>query len=539
MQRRRNPTAELLPLSELVAHLPRGRSQPWRLNRGYDASRLGPAALCLVFFFVMAMSIDASPRRTGDAHQYLAMARQLSLLRPPSLTPSEEADYRAWLMAHHPASGFPDGVTAVHQPALVRHGRLEFSHFWVYPLLAAPATALANALAIHPLAAFTATNLAFLASALWAAARTFGPTTTLVVLASPLVWFVARAQVEIFTFALLSLAMAAAATRRWGWASLAIALAATQNLPIAAAIPLVWVIAAVDWIAGQKSTHRSLRPSRGKVSRALAFAALAVAVSLLHPIYYLARLGVVTPQQLNGGIAANVPSPTRYLAPLIDPDIGFLAWLPVHVLLALAGAILLVRSMRHSGLQQKHLGLAALCGIGMAIWFLFVFAQTTNVNSGGTVHISRYALWLLPLTLPLIAAAINTLDRRFPAVALAASLALFAAYAVIFQPDRPERYVEHSPQAAWLIDRAPELYHPLPEIFVERTLHIDGGPRRSAADPACRMVFLLAAQPDQPCPLSAPEQAAIAARISAGDEAVWVRRAGDGASAVVTALPER
>jgi hypothetical protein len=503
------------------------------------APRLAPAALCLAFILVVAMSIDASPRRTGDAHQYLAMARQLALLQPPSLSPSEEAGYRAWLFSHQPETGFPEGANAVHQPALVRHGRQEFSHFWVYPLLTAPATAIANAMAIHPLAAFTATNLMFLASALWAAARTFGPITTLVVLASPLIWFVARAQVEVFTFALLSLAMAAIATQRWGWASLAIALAATQNLPIAATIPLIWSIAAVAWIDSQRSALRSLRPSGGDVSRAVAFAALTIAVTLLHPIYYQSRLGVLTPQQLNGGIAASVPSPTRYLAPLFDPNIGFVAWLPLHAVLVLTGAILFVRAMRQPGTTQKHPRLAVLCATGMATWFLFVFAQTTNVNNGGTVHVSRYALWLLPLTLPLIAAAVNTLDRRFSAVALAASLTLFAVYAVIYQPDRPERYVEHSPQAAWLVDHAPGLYRPLPEIFVERTLHIDGGPRRSAADPACRMVFLLATAPDQPCPLTAHEQAAAMAQFARGDEAVWVRRAGDGTSAVTTALPER
>jgi hypothetical protein len=302
---------------------------------------------------------------------------------------------------------------------------------------------------------------------------------------------------------------------------------------------LIWGIAAIDWINCQRFAQRSLRLSRGEASRALAFAALAIAVTLLHPIYYLSRLGVLTPQQLNGGYAASVPSPKRYLSPLIDPDIGFVAWLPFHLLLALAGATLLVRSMRQSRPRRELLGLAAACGIGMAIWFLFVFAQTTNVNNGGTVHITRYALWLLPLTLPCIAAAINALDTRFSSVVLAASLALFAVYAVIFHPDQPERYVEHSPQSIWLIDHAPGLYRPLPEVFVERTLHIDGGPRLSAADPACRMVFVLATQRAQPCPLTTNEQAAVTAQFSTGDEAVWVRRAKDGTSDVTTALPER
>jgi len=81
-----------------------------------------------------------------------------------------------------------------------------------------------------------------------------------------------------------------------------------------------------------------------------------------------------------------------------------------------------------------------------------------------------------------------------------------------------------------------DAYRPIPEVFVERTLHIDGGPHASAADPSCRLVLIVAAQPEQPCTISAFEQAELNTRFAGGDTAVWLRRGTDGSSSLTTAL---
>ncbi len=39
--------------------------------------------------------------------------------------------------------------------------------------------------------------------------------------------------------------------------------------------------------------------------------------------------------------------------------------------------------------------------IGLSVPLLFAFAQTMNVNHGGTPGMSRYALWFIPLAAPL------------------------------------------------------------------------------------------------------------------------------------------
>ena len=55
----------------------------------------------------------------------------------------------------------------------------------------------------------------------------------------------------------------------------------------------------------------------------------------------------------------------------------------------------------------------------------------------------------------------------------------------------------------------PNAYRPIPEVFVERAMHIDGGPRASAADPDCRLMLVVAAHPEQPCALTVFERVSL------------------------------
>ncbi len=210
--------------------------------------------------------------------------------------------------------------------------------------------------------------------------------------------------------------------------------------------------------------------------------------------------------------------------------------MPITAILALTGLGLLAKSGWHAGIENRRLTLVVLCAAALCVWFLFVLSQTTNVNSGGTIHVSRYALWLIPLTLPTIAVSSRYLDARAPGMMLIAGFTLFAAYVSCFHPDQGERYVEHSPQAAWLMTHIPAAYRPIPEVFVERALHVDGGPRASAADPHCRLMLVVAAHPEQQCALTAFERASLQERFAGGDVAVWVRRGGLGTGSVTTAI---
>ncbi|HEU5434731.1 MAG TPA: hypothetical protein VFU81_23860, partial [Thermomicrobiales bacterium] len=327
---------------------------PTRSARG---DRIARVAVWIAYLVIVGLSLRAPLLRTGDAQQYVAMADALAHLRPPSFSPADVASFKAWMASQPTASYYPDAVNAIDQGNLRAGGRQEFSHFWLYPLAAAPFVRAVESFGLHPGYGLFVANALLLAGALVALSRTTRPAVALVLLASPVLWFVNKAQVEVFTVSLLTVAVCLAMRRKYLLAALAAAFAATQNLPIAAAVPLFWAIGAWRVVipapvipsAVEGSRRRLLakdkmprqdrydgrrarqdddarlstrsapnvdaHPSERSCAVApAAIVALTVAICLLHPAYYLWRLGVVTPQELNRGFGLNLPCWERYLA---------------------------------------------------------------------------------------------------------------------------------------------------------------------------------------------------------------------------------
>src|SRR5207244_2850957 len=77
-----------------------------------------------------------------------------------------------------------------------RDGRFDFEHFWLYPLLASPAVAIARALHVHPAAGFTALNLALLILLVGLIARRGGREIAVLV-ACLMLWWVDKAHAEV------------------------------------------------------------------------------------------------------------------------------------------------------------------------------------------------------------------------------------------------------------------------------------------------------------------------------------------------------
>src|SRR4029077_8887059 len=83
---------------------------------------------CLVMAYYAGLAAESSPRGVGDGGEYIAMARQLSALRRPSVSQGE-IDVVAGEMAALPGYG----PTDLREPTLVAaDGRQDFRHFWVY-----------------------------------------------------------------------------------------------------------------------------------------------------------------------------------------------------------------------------------------------------------------------------------------------------------------------------------------------------------------------------------------------------------------------
>lgn len=483
--------------------------------------RVATFALVAAFVAVAVASLAAPVRRTGDAQQYVAMAVALGHLRPPSLDPAEVAAFKQWMAAQPADSGYPGAQAAIDQGSLRSGGRQEFSHFWLFPLAAAPFVRAAEALG-QPLGlGFTLLNLLVLGSALALVAQSTHPAVSLLLLATPLVWFVDKAQVEVFTVAMLAVAVSLLIHGDPLLAGLALAIAAAQNLPLAVGVGLCWLIGTATALANAARGQEGRLPIPSR--RTLALVAATVAVLALHPAYYLWRLGVVTPQERNGGFAVRLPDWERYLSAVIDPGIGLLPFAPTIALFGAWGVFALV-CRRDQADTVDRLALTALVCALLAGWLLFVFAQTTNVNSGGTIWVSRYALWLLPLAIPCAAAvAVRPAGRL---ALLLAALAALPISILAFDPALPERYVVPSPQMAWLNDSVPGWYRQPPEVFYERMSATDGGVRGSAATPGCQTLLIAAVNQSQPCSLTPEERAAADGLLASGWSSVWVTRTG-------------
>jgi len=434
-----------------------------------------PQRLLLAFGLLLAVLVAASrPQRVGDAREYLAMGLNLARLHSPALSPADRSRIEAQFEELH-FTGLPLDFPQLRDA----QGRQDFFHFWFYSALAVPGIWLTGFIAVHPNYAFAALNVALFLAALWVVSKRLAWCFSAAVFCSPVLWWLDKSHTEAFTFSLLAIAFALLREAPW-WSLVCLGAAATQNPPIAA---LLVGVGATAWL---------LRRGAWRDARFWAGAFIASAIALLHPLYYEWRWGLPTPQLLQG-THARIPTLQEFGAVIWDPNIGLLVHAPLLVLTFLAAGITVGVRARPRLLEADVWLSAAGAGI-----FLLAFAQTTNFNNGATPGMSRYVIWLIPLTIPIFqrATAVSVPPQRwFVLLSLASSLWSIVA----FQPRLPENYCTPSRLAGVLWTRWPAIDNPLPEVFVER---LWGGELGLApvGTPGCAKVLLIGGQWPVPCP---------------------------------------
>jgi hypothetical protein len=462
----------------------------------------------LVAFALLSAAATSFPRRVGDGQEYMAMALSIARLDRPAPNPNQLVALEADLASL-------DGDFA----APIRHGDLvgadglqDFPHFWMYSAMAAPFVWMASVLKLHPNWGFTALNVLLLIGSFAILAAVYSPVVGAFVVLGPVIWWVDKAHTEAFTVALLAAALAVLGTRPW-WTLVLVGLASTQNIPIAVLIPITVAIAV--W-----RNRAIVSDTRLRVGLAVG-----IGLSMLHPLYYLVHLGTFTSQARMGAISAGLPDPAYLAAPVIDPNIGLLPGYPLLL------PALLVLSLPLGRRIRRRLPVPELAGLALAgVAWLFVFTQNGNLNHGGTPAMSRYALWLIPLFVPVIGRLAGAATRhQVMAFVLIVGLSSYVS-TVQYHPGRPEwLYLTPSRIAAWIWANLPWLDNPPREIFFERTAHREV-PFQAVATDSCSKVLVVSGAWPASCrmPDQMPSFCSAGQAADARENACYANRSGSG-----------
>jgi hypothetical protein len=226
------------------------------------------------------------------------------------------------------------------------------------------------------------------------------------------------------------------------------------------------------------------RPSARRDRRFWLAAGGALVLATLHPLYYLLTEKRLSP--LLVGTAGRMPTWQEFGAALWDPTIGLLWCFPPYLFVLVAAAVVVGR--RGSWRTLGH-SPGLLVAAGAVLPLLFSFGSTVNVSHGATPGMSRYALWLIPLVLPVMAKVDKPGDptaRRW----LVPLLVVSAAWSLVFfNPRVADGAMRPSPAARLLWTRWPSLDNPLPEIFAE-SLHAREDHSLPVATPHCEKILL-------------------------------------------------
>jgi hypothetical protein len=406
-------------------------------------ARLPFAIGAAVVLVVLAL---VRPMVTGDGAEYLVTVRAWSSHASPDIRDGD----LAWLRgALRPRDRHRADALERSELFSARSGRRYTLHFWMAPLVAAPAALLLRAAGGDELAAIQVTNgllwLAALACALFGGSRGRSRRAWFTALAfvGPALWYLQWPSAEVFSWSLTVIALLLLEDERFAWAALAAGFAAQQNPPL---------VFLAGWAVICALRTRS-------VPR-IAAAAVCAGVGLLPALFDQLAFGTPNLIAQLGQADARLISIRRVWSMLVDLNQGMLPWAAGLVLLAgvALGRAVVQRSWSRLGFAAVILVTAAAC------------CSTTNWNSG-CAGLQRYAVWILPLLAWLAADGLQGLQGRGWRRALWAGLTVNVVCAAL--GSGKESYLQPTRLATWVLIHAPALYDPEPEIFRERVRHTE------------------------------------------------------------------
>ncbi|MEQ1702888.1 MAG: hypothetical protein ABMA25_22505 [Ilumatobacteraceae bacterium] len=413
-------------------------------------------AAMLAFVILCLVLVAGSPQsRVGDAGEYEAMAYQFARVRPPALSAADIVD----LDRHYAGLvGRMDGYqgSVPQYEALKSGGRYDMIHFWIYPLAAAPFVKVMHLLNLPDTYGFAAFNIGLAAFAFGVVARRRGLLVAALLFVSPLLWWIDKPHAEVFMCSLLLLALLWARDRpQLGLIAMALVVANNVSLGPALAVYGCWLL-----LVHRRALFATAWQKVG--------VSAAVAIAALHPLYYLVRLGSIDPVALIEDNSLRVPTVTRLITPLVDPYVGLLVWWPVLFVAAAAAGL---RKAWTRPITARTPAEWAMVWAPFAVVLMVLIGQAQNRQpaSGGSFAMARYAMWIAPFAV--FAFHRHVLRGRWQIGAAGALVTVSAVLSVqVARPSLPDVWFTTEPTfvAAAVVDHAPWLWNPTPQIFLSR-----------------------------------------------------------------------
>jgi hypothetical protein len=403
---------------------------------------LKPASLAALYgLMLLSLTIGSPLRTTGDGGEYLVYALGMSHGDAPPLTAERikqirteirpfDPDRAVWAMEEAGVSG-PDG-------------RLDFIHFWLYPALAAPLIVVTRALNVDPRFAFVALNVVLLVTAFRLLYDRLGFGPAVLLLAGPIVWWVDKVHPEVFIVSLMAIALSTWRDRP-EIALPCAGMVAAQVAPFTVFVPVLIVAILVD------------RPQLLRQRSFYVAIVGALLLACLSPLYYLARFG--RPALLGDVGQVRWPPVSDLGVSLFDLNVGLVPNWPLLALACLISIATVMVSNPRRLLRPEIVG-TILGGLVLTV----AFAHIGNFMHGATPGISRYAVWMSALSVPLLAA--GTHGRTTPVVACIAALSA-AASIYSYRPVLEEFTNRPTAVALWVWRHFPAFSHPRPDIFAQ------------------------------------------------------------------------
>jgi len=417
-------------------------------------------AVLISFCIFIPFFFFTQPVRVGDGSEYYAMGVSWAETHRPYMTESGWAHYNLLYQSNAiPGIESPQQLRSF-APYLVSSGGQDFNHFWFYSLAAAFIAELGDysGLTIPLHAAFLVLHFLLLATLFSVAVHYYKWTGLLAALVltllSPVFWYLDKVHTEFFTFTVTSIAVIFFLKRRYFASALCLALAATQNISFLL-ISLFVVVTGVF-------QHGK---SRWKFSSVLLMGSTLL-LNALHPLYYLVRYGVPSPQFLSGSARAGL-NLSRFWIWLLDPDVGLLPNWWVGCLVLLIALVIAAKRKWHFDHLRHWLSFLLV----FIVVSLVAQSSTINLNSGASPGLSRYALWYLCLFFPALLLIIRTTRQKWWIISVFSILVLLGGIfsAMNFLPvSGSTAHCQPSALSWWLQKKLPGLYDPPAEIFTER-----------------------------------------------------------------------